>query len=107
MQWLVVVLLAQPLVRPPTAAERMEALDEMQAALGQWQRERQEFNRDAQTKEERAKAAEKPEEVPVVDEKQFKKVIEVGKGTRGTSSRLGKVIQVAPDPAERSEMDKE
>ena len=87
--------------RPPKSAQRREALEELQALLAQWQKERLDFAREQtlQTKAEshlehsRGQPSDLAEPV-----KGFKKVIEVKKGTPAGSTRTGrgKVIEFAP-----------
>lgn len=96
----------------PKPFQRREALEAMQAALGQWQKERTEFARDAELRERwrgemdataaRAAADEADAQLPT----RAGKVVEVGKPSRG---RYGKVIEVGPadDGQPRSALDDE
>jgi len=100
----------------PKPFQRRDALDAMQAALGQWQKERTEFARDVERRERwradkeaqaaRAAADLADAEAPV----RAGKVIEVGKGSKlKAASRYGKVIELGPpdDGKPRSVLDDE
>ena len=100
----------------PKPFQRRDALDAVQAALGQWQKERTEFARDAERRErwraERDAAAVRSAadllDAPAPE--RAGKVIEVGKRSRGRSeSRYGKVIELGPpdDDRPRSALDDE
>ncbi|MHB8877460.1 MAG: hypothetical protein ACYC8T_27525 [Myxococcaceae bacterium] len=106
--------------RAPSPFERREALDEMQAALGRWQKERTDFARDVDQRERwlvqsRATAAGAGAGA-AVDEAEVEavvrsgKVVEVGKpGRAGKAARYGKVIEVGPgeDAQPKSALDEE
>ncbi len=88
---------ARPGARP-SAQARLEALDLMQSMIGQWQRERSDFYKDLERREQREKAPveEAPPEPEVAPASW--KMVEAGKGS--ASGRFGKVIEVAPEPTE-------
>src|SRR5688500_5049804 len=87
--------------KPPKPFQRRDALDEMQATLGQWQKERREFARDVDERKrlsERRSAPgpiEVPEAPPPVMKKGAKK------------SRYGKIIEVAPETPPKEGLDAE
>ncbi len=87
---------------PPKTSQRREALDELQALLGQWQKERSDFSREValqQRAELRLEASREHRDDPAAAVKE----IEVKRGT-GKSGR-GKVIEFAP--REKLEVDLE
>lgn len=98
---------------PPKAFQRKEALDELQALMGQWQRERAEFARaqlqlrKARQRLEQANA--EPELSANEPVKGFGKVLEVKKGGAVEEKKgKGKVITVGPvDPVEAQLQDAE
>ncbi len=96
--------------RPPKSAQRREALDEFQALLGQWQKERLEFTRE-QSRQLKAESHLELSRVQGADVaepvKGSNKVIEVKKGGTPGSSKIGrgKVIEFAP--REKLEVDLE
>ena len=93
----------------PKPFQRREALDAMQAALGQWQKERREHARDVERRERWLADKEAAAARTAVDAAEgdvpahFGKVIEVDKKgrPRGAGGRLGKVIELAPGQDEQ------
>ena len=89
----------------PKTAQRKEVLDEFQALLAQWQRERNDFNREVALQQRAEIRVEYSREHPIdpADLKKGGKEVEVKRG--GGKSGRGKVIEFAP--REKLEVDLE
>jgi hypothetical protein len=84
----------------PSAFQRGEALDELEAALKRWPRERRQFELDRAEKERwqvRLPEEPRPEEKP----DQITPEPEIVRKPGVQPSRFGKIIEIAPDPQPR------
>ncbi|GEM_PF-3016301 len=85
---------------PPKATQRREALDELQALLEQWQKERLDFAREQQLQLKAEEVVDASREAPALPAE----AVEVRRGGTAKAGR-GKVIEVAPRGKLEAELD--